>query len=221
MARKKPKIGRPTRDAAENGAPVRDRILAAAAGHFAENGFAGARIEGICQAADVSPRMIYHYFGDKSGLYVAVLESMLAELRTEELKLRDDDGTTALDGLLNMFDFIYGHFGRRPDLVKMLAGENLMQAQFLKSSVATPLIASPSLDHIKTLLAKGKKDGSISVKVDPLHLYATMVALSYFHRSNGYTFTQIFKEDVLAPGWQKDHQKVARQMVRAFLTDGA
>lgn len=219
MAGKKTKIGRPPRDAAENGAPVRERILDAAAEHFAENGFAGARIDGICQAAAVSPRMIYHYYGDKSGLYVAVLESMLAELRAEELKLRDDDAATALDGLLNMFDFIYGHFGRRPGLVKMLAGENLMQAQFLKSSVATPLVASSVLDHIKTLLAEGKKDATIVAEVDPLHLYAMMVALCYFHRSNGYTFTHIFKEDVLAGGWQQDHQKVARRMLRAFLVN--
>ena len=45
MARKKTKIGRPSRDA-ENGAPVRERILDAAAEHFAESGFAGARIDG-------------------------------------------------------------------------------------------------------------------------------------------------------------------------------
>jgi AcrR family transcriptional regulator len=50
----------------------RARILAAAAEAFAERGYAGARVEEISQRAGMSPRMLYHYFGSKEGLYAAV-----------------------------------------------------------------------------------------------------------------------------------------------------
>ena len=41
----------------------------------------------VCAAVRANIRMIYHYFGDKEGLYIAVLEETLSELRKEELKL--------------------------------------------------------------------------------------------------------------------------------------
>jgi AcrR family transcriptional regulator len=66
---------------------TRDRILLAALQEFADKGFAGGRLDSICAAPRANIRMIYHYFTDKAGLYVAVLEHGLGELREEELKL--------------------------------------------------------------------------------------------------------------------------------------
>ena len=50
-------------------------ILAAAVKEFTEKGYAGARIDAIAARSGANKRMIYHYFGDKEGLYLAVLES--------------------------------------------------------------------------------------------------------------------------------------------------
>ena len=51
------------------------------------HGFAGARINRIVQKARSNPRMIYHYFGSKSELYLAVLEEALGGLRRRELQI--------------------------------------------------------------------------------------------------------------------------------------
>lgn len=48
---------------------TRERILDAAKAEFAAAGFGGARVDAIAEAADVNKRMLYHYFGDKRGLY--------------------------------------------------------------------------------------------------------------------------------------------------------
>ncbi len=53
------------------------RILAAATEEFAEKGQAGARIDDIVRASEVNVRMIYHHFGSKEGLYMAVLQGLL------------------------------------------------------------------------------------------------------------------------------------------------
>ena len=66
---------------------TRERILRTAIAEFSEKGYSGARVLTICRKSRVNPRMIYHYFGGKDGLYVAVLEHVLGELRREELKL--------------------------------------------------------------------------------------------------------------------------------------
>ena len=169
---------------------TRARILAAATGVFAEFGFAGATVEAITGAAGVNMRMIYHYFGDKAGLYVAVLEHLLKELREAELRPISADGT-GLDGLLEIYEMIFGHFGDSPELVRILSTENIMSAHFLKASVATPEVASPSLRNIEALLARGRGDGTVRARVDPLHLYVAMVGFAFFHRSNGHTLSHI------------------------------
>jgi AcrR family transcriptional regulator len=55
----------------------RDRILTAAREAFAAVGFAGARVDGIARAAGCNKQLIYHYFGDKAGLYEAVVRDVL------------------------------------------------------------------------------------------------------------------------------------------------
>ena len=57
---------------------TRERILRAARREFVAKGFAGARVDAIARAASVNKRMLYHYFGDKEGLYRATLHEGIA-----------------------------------------------------------------------------------------------------------------------------------------------
>jgi AcrR family transcriptional regulator len=52
----------------------KQRLLTAAAAEFVAHGIAGARVDRIAAAADANKRLIYDYFGDKDGLFDAVLE---------------------------------------------------------------------------------------------------------------------------------------------------
>ncbi len=68
----------------ENGATrnperTRGRILSAALKEFAAKGFAGARVDLIARRAAINKRMLYHYFGDKEGLFKAVLRRKISE----------------------------------------------------------------------------------------------------------------------------------------------
>ncbi|QJR17878.1 TetR/AcrR family transcriptional regulator [Pelagibacterium halotolerans] len=209
-------MGAPLGPRAVNIAETRERILRAATDQFAQHGYTGARVDAICKAADVNARMVYHYFTDKAGLYVAVLEKVLGELRAEELKL-DVSATAPLSGLMTMFDFIFGHFARHPELIRLLSSENLMQGEFLKNSSATPQAASPVVEHIDTLLRRGEEDGSIRAGINALHLYIVMVALSYFYKSNAYTLSIIWNEQLLSQSWQDEHYRLARDVLESFL----
>ena len=213
---RKKKIGPPTGPRAKNTAETRERILLSAVDHFAQGGFAGARTEAISRDADVGNRMIYHYFGDKEGLYVAALDHVLGGLRAEELKI-DLSVAPPLDGLLTMFDFTSGHFERHPKLVRLLSAENLMGAEFLKKSADTPQVASPVVDQIRDLLRRGEADGSVRTGLDALHVYVLMVSLSYFHLSNAPTMSVIWNEDLTTDSWRAEHRRLAREMLRTFL----
>src|ERR1700675_1754234 len=58
---------------------TRGRILAAALQEFAAKGFAGARVARIARRARVNKRMLYHYFGNKDGLFREILGRKLGE----------------------------------------------------------------------------------------------------------------------------------------------
>ena len=57
----------------------KERILTAALKEFSARGFAGARVDMIASRAAINKRMLYHYFGNKEGLFRAVLRRKIAE----------------------------------------------------------------------------------------------------------------------------------------------
>jgi TetR/AcrR family transcriptional regulator len=194
----------------------RERLLQAAIKEFSAKGYSGARVDAICRSSRSNPRMLYHYFGDKDGLYVAVLESVLGELRREELKL-EVDHVGPLDGMMQLFHFVHDHFGRHPELINLLSGENLLRARFLGRSVKTPIVSSPLIELIDRLLARGAREGVFRSGIDPLQLYVMLVALSYYHRSNAFTLSAIFRADLASPAWQATQKRYAEQMITRFL----
>jgi AcrR family transcriptional regulator len=195
---------------------TRQRILQAAIKEFAAEGYSGARVDAICKRARSNPRMIYHYFGDKDGLYATVLEHVLGELRREELKL-EVDHVQPLEGMLALFSFVHTHFGEHPELISLLSGENLLRARFLKKSVKAPIVASPLIALVSSLLERGAREGVFRANIEPLQLYVMMVALSYFHRSNAHTLSAIFRTDLLDARWQEAQFDYARDMLTRFL----
>lgn len=66
-----PSSAKPRRDSAAS----KSRLLWAATNEFAERGIAGARVDRIAEAALANKRLIYDYFGDKDGLFDAVMDA--------------------------------------------------------------------------------------------------------------------------------------------------
>src|ERR1043165_4494391 len=66
---------------------TREAILAAAQDEFARKGLSGGRVDAIARRSRANKRMIYHYFGSKQRLYLAVLERVYEGLRGSERTL--------------------------------------------------------------------------------------------------------------------------------------
>ena len=195
---------------------TRERLMRAARAEFAQHGFAGARVERILSKAAVNPRMLYHHFTGKSGLYVAVLEAALGELRQQELKLNVEEADP-LEGLLQLFDFLNDHFEANPGLVRLLSNENLLKARFMRRSATIREMSSPTLSLIEHLLKRGAKSGQLPPSVDALRLYVLMVALTQFHLSNVHTLSVIFDQDLSDARWRAARKADAYLMLRRFL----
>src|SRR5581483_1146804 len=77
-----------TRRSARNPQASRARIMEAARNEFVSHGLSGARVDRIANHSGVNKNLIYHYFGSKDALYLAVLEGIYAGLREHQ---RDED----------------------------------------------------------------------------------------------------------------------------------
>src|SRR6266545_5403033 len=91
---------------------TRERILAAALREFSTHGFAGARVDRIARRARINKRMLYHYFGNKEGLFRAILRRKLGERLAWAAATPGDPG----ESLAFWFDVTC----RDPDWVRLL-----------------------------------------------------------------------------------------------------
>ena len=125
--------GKPQRGITRDPERTRGAILAAATQEFTANGLTGARVDAIAQRARVNKRMIYHYFGDKDGLYLAVLEATYGSIRAAELDLHLTD-RDPVDGMRELVLFTWRYFLAHPEFLSLLGTENLHKAAYLKRS---------------------------------------------------------------------------------------
>lgn len=82
----------------ERGARARGRLLWEATRIFSDKGFAKASTREICQAAGLNVASIHYYFGDKAGLYRAVLCKPLEDLG-EDFHRFDEPGVPLRESL--------------------------------------------------------------------------------------------------------------------------
>jgi TetR/AcrR family transcriptional regulator len=172
-------------------------ILAAATREFADKGFGGARIDAIAAQAKINKRMLYHYFGGKEDLYLAVLEETYGGIRRAEAKL-DLAHREPEDGMRELVQFTFHYFLDHPEFLSLLGTENLMKAKFLKRSERVLAINSPLIDELRGVLERGARKGVFRPGIDPLDVYLTMAALGFFYLSNRWTLSTVFRRDLLA-----------------------
>ncbi|ABR62151.1 TetR family transcriptional regulator [Sinorhizobium medicae] len=175
---------------------TRASILAAATQEFAENGIGGARVDAIAERAGINKRMLYHYFGDKEQLYLAVLEEAYVGIRTAEKSLNLSD-LEPEQGIAELAMFTWGYFLEHPEFLSLLGTENLHRARWLRQSTRLKELHSSFIDKLSDLLQRGRKEGLFRPDVDPLNLYLTIAALGYFYLSNQYTLSTIFGRDLM------------------------
>src|SRR5579859_4292718 len=108
----------------KRGEQTREAILAAAETEFADHGFDGARVDAIADRSGFNKNLIFRYFGDKLGLYAAVLrraDQELHELQAQVFSpLVAEQPATALATVIGViFDYLVDH----PRFLRILTWE--------------------------------------------------------------------------------------------------
>jgi TetR/AcrR family transcriptional regulator len=198
----------------------RARILAAARIEFVTHGLSGGRVDRIAEQSSVNKNLIYHYFGSKDALYLAVLERIYADLRSRQ---QDQDlrGLAPVEGMKRLVSNTFDHFAATPDLIRLMSIENIHYGEHLKSSASTKALYRGLLDTIRILLKRGQDEGAFRADVDAVDLYLSISGLAYFFLSNQHTLSWLLDRDLASRRRVLKRRQHVVEMVLSYLTSPA
>jgi AcrR family transcriptional regulator len=102
---------------AEQSAATKARLLDAAVAEFQQHGLAGGRVDRIAERAGVNKRLIYIYFGDKEGLFDAVI--------VRDVETMIDVVPITQDDLPGYAVALYDYLEANPTVGRLLTWRNL------------------------------------------------------------------------------------------------
>lgn len=199
-----------------NAARTRQAIIEAATEEFATLGLGGARIDSIAARAGANKRLLYYYFGNKEALFQAVLERAYANIRTAERALCLDE-LNPVEAIRQLVSFTWHYYIKHPEFLTLLNSENLHQAVHLKQSTAIKEMNSPLIATLETILEKGRSSGLFRSGVDPLQLYISIAAMSFFYLSNHHTLSAVFGRDLRHPKAEAERLSHMTDLVLGYL----
>ncbi len=214
-------------DAATQATPVRRRdgeatrqaILDAAYHEFADKGLSGARVDAIVARSGVNVRMIYYYFGSKSGLYAAVLEQAYATMREAEQRLCLEalPPQRAMEALCG---FVFDHHEADPRYSRIVSIENVHHAETLAALGDIRALNRPILTALDAILRRGREAGLFRPDATAWDVHLLMTSFCFFRVANRHTLQAAFGRDTLATGTRPHQRRMVAQAVLGFLRTG-
>jgi TetR/AcrR family transcriptional regulator len=189
----------PKKAAARNPQQTQERILDAALREFAAKGFAGARVDAIARRARINKRMLYHYFGDKEGLFREVLRRKLSE-RSAWLASAPEDPTESLP-------YWFRLACRDIDWVRLLEWEAL------QGDGGHILEEAHRRENVRCAIERIRRQqdkGLICAEFDPGQLLLSMMALTAYPLAFPQLTRLITGRTVSDPRFQEERERFLR-----------
>jgi AcrR family transcriptional regulator len=174
---------------------TRRNIIEVATQEFSRKGFSGARVDEIAELTNASKRMIYYYFENKEGLYIAVLENAYRGIRKIESALNLDHLEPA-EAIRTLVAFTFDYQWSHEEFVRLVMVENIHHGVHLEASKAMRNLNVSVIETMKRVYDRGCKDGAFRPGLDQIDIHMTISALTFFNVSNRYTFSKIFNRDI-------------------------
>jgi TetR/AcrR family transcriptional regulator len=178
---------RASKTKARDSAATKKQILDAAEAVFAKDGFGKARVDVIAAQSGYNKSLIFQYFGDKAGLYAAVVSRVREKTDREFLEIFGpraermlSDTSASLEPaqvqslLADMVRFIFDHFasahqGRQLFVWNMAEGWDTF-------NLGTGQL-DPALEFGLEFLRRAQKTGLLRHDVDPETIAMTVLTL--------------------------------------------
>ena len=203
-----------------NSEATRRVILEAAYQEFSDHGLSGARVDAIVARTGVNVRMVYYYFGSKTGLYAAVLEQAYAGMREAEqgLALESLAPERAIEVLCG---FVFDHHEANPRYSRLVSIENVHRAQTLAGLADIEALNKPILASIGGILQRGRAAGLFRADATAWDVHLLMTSFCFFRVANRDTLRAAFGRDVLAARDRAHQRRMVADAVVGWLRRGS
>lgn len=161
------------------------RLLQTAIRLFSEKGYHGVSVDEIVAKAKSNKRMVYHYYGSKNDIYLAVLMEVLGRLESTEFQAVVAKGRVdqqLRDLLLAYFKFLDAN----PEFYRLLLWENLEHGRRMARSAAK-LSKNPFMERFRVIIEEGVRQGIFRQPADIKHLLVNFIGLCFIYYSNRYS----------------------------------
>lgn len=217
-------------DKRDREAPVaREAILRAAEEIFARDGFDGARVDAIAEASGYNKALIFHYFGDKLGLYreiVCMRRDESESQRTKMLLAAAGDDTAPTDAahvrgfIETMVRWHFDHLVAHPHQRRILAWEaaegwgTLIEAKRGGGQLC-PLWVGPVVGFIR----RAQAAGIIRPEIDPYMAMAHVKGMVLIHLLSLPHYDALFGVDFSSPAaLERAREQLVAFAVHAMMT---
>lgn len=172
----KVRLRRPGRPAGGT-ADVREALLAQARELFLQQGFGAVSTRRIAAAAGTTPAMIHYHFGDKRGLFLAMMETAAQPVLAAVQRMGDaNSGPPDLEALIRAYMQMVAANPWFPALIlrEVLAQDGPMRTQFIER------FATRTAPALVTVLRREREQGTLRADLDARHAAVSLLGLCVF-----------------------------------------
>ena len=177
---------------------TRQSLLEASIEVFSTHGLHGGSVSRIAELAQSHDRMIYYYFGNKEGLFIAALEEIYRRYNEAEAAVSLDT-SNPIKALTAAVEFFVRYFRDHPEFVTVLNSENLYRGKHISQSLLASQFSKPAIGLVDQALNLGKQQGVFRAETQSRDVYLMISAMGYFYQSNQYTLSAFLGEALNAP----------------------
>lgn len=158
---------------------ARERLLACAANAFSQRGYAGTSVAAIALEAEISKSTVFHHFPTKRALYLAVIETAVADFAQTLDSVLDDAGP--LDRQLG--DYQCQHIAHilENEQVTQLVLRELQKNASKDSAHLVRDVLSGNFQRLVDFISQAQQHGLIRSEVDPSVTALTLISANVFY----------------------------------------
>ncbi|HUB68531.1 MAG TPA: TetR family transcriptional regulator, partial [Candidatus Methylacidiphilales bacterium] len=196
----------------------RQRLLEAGLKLFANRGYAGTAVQEIAEEAKVTKPTLYYYFGNKEGLFRALVDQAMSE-RLRLMREAAPPGKATVEQLTDIIVAVTAFARRQPDLLRLcfsiaFAAPEEFPASFRKA----PHKMMESFLFVRKIIQTGLERGALNAAFNLNEL-----TQAYFHLIQHSTVLTVFESKIKRekPPLPLPPRMAPRRMVELFLTGAA
>lgn len=198
------------------------KILEASTRLFAKNGYSGTSTNDVVTECGVNKRMLYHYFGDKSGLYRSVILHQWMELKNwfdkAAERYLEEHGSLPADTptlLQEVARIACRYMAERQDFVRLMMWDGL-EGGVISNSIWKE-VRGPLFVQVEFLLNQAKEEGLLPADLEPAQFVVSFLGVISFYYAYAPTLKEMIGRDPLEPQALREREEHVVKLLRSVL----